>query len=317
MGFHFRLYNVNRKEKSKEISCRKHANKSKHGMIMTDRHGQSMRPFHSVHALSYQKGYKHASKKACLIGINYTDTPNRLYGCENDVQKMKYVLMAKFGYSVENITVITEKTRIKPTRMNILLQFSRLLIEAKSGDQLFFGFSGHGYYLPDKTGDETDGFDEIIITCDRSYVIDDEFRELMHKYMKPGVQLFGIFDNCHSGTIWDLRYDYDQRNMSKDSVQEPSVETNPQYKETPGQVILLSGCKDNEVSIDAMINGQYNGVLTCTFMELLLHEYIENVTTWRDILALTQYYITGMGFKQTPQFSTGRPMKLLTENVCI
>ena len=72
MGFHFRLYNVNRKEKSKEISCRKHANKSKHGMIMTDRHGQSMRPFHSVHALSYQKGYKHASKKACLIGINYT-----------------------------------------------------------------------------------------------------------------------------------------------------------------------------------------------------------------------------------------------------
>lgn len=263
-----------------------------------------------------------ANKKACLIGINYTGTPNRLYGCENDVRKIHHVLTHKCGYEARNITVITEQTTIKPTRRNILLQFVRLLIESKPGDQLFFGFSGHGYFVPDMDGDEEDGKDEIIITCENHYIVDDEFRALIHKYMKPDVQLFGFFDNCHSGTILDLRYEYDiplktvpfttidDINIGRSSREASTVpvQTNEQYVETPGQVILLSGCRDEEKSVDAMINGRFNGVLTCTFMEIILN-FPERLT-WYDAVQEMEFYIRKLGFEQRPLLSTGRPIDL-------
>lgn len=264
------------------------------------------------------------NKKACLVGINYTGTPNQLYGCENDVKKIHHVLTSKYGYESHNITILTEKTRLKPTRRNILLQFVRLLVESKAGDQLFFGFSGHGYSIEDKDGDEDDGKDEIIITCENHYIVDDEFRRLTQQYMKPGVQLFGFFDNCHSGTILDLRYEYDiplktkgfqtvddintdEHKVAHTPVQ---IQTNKQYLETPGQVILLSGCRDQQKSIDAMINGQFNGVLTCTFMEILLN--FPSTLTWYDAVQEMEFYIRKMRFDQRPLLSTGRQIDLHT-----
>jgi hypothetical protein len=65
---------------------------------------------------AYYKKMSTIRKKALLVGINYRNTESELNGCINDIINMKDVLITKFGYSIDDITVITDDTEIKPTR---------------------------------------------------------------------------------------------------------------------------------------------------------------------------------------------------------
>jgi hypothetical protein len=94
------------------------------------------------------------TKKALLIGINYVGTPYTLRGCINDVTKVKSQINS-YGFSNQNIKILTDNTPQKPTRENILLEFKNLLANANSGDTLFFLYSGHGTQILDKNNDET------------------------------------------------------------------------------------------------------------------------------------------------------------------
>jgi hypothetical protein len=145
-------------------------------------------------------------KNALLIGINYIGTPNELGGCINDVDAIKTKLM-ETGFT--NFITLTDKTEVKPIKQNILNAFTNLLKSGtKSGDLLCFFYSGHGSYIIDKSGDETDNRDETIVSLDMNIITDDELKSIIQNELKEGVTLLAIFDSCFSGSIFDLRYMY-------------------------------------------------------------------------------------------------------------
>jgi len=240
------------------------------------------------------------SKKALLVGINYRNTPYELYGCINDTKNIQTLLRDKFDY--KNFNLLTDDSASKPTKRNIVNELTNLLVNSKAGDNLFFLFSGHGSYMVDKNGDELDGRDELIFPIDGSnntYMTDDEIRKIIDNNLKPDTNLFMIFDSCFSGTICDLKYNY---------LVDGKLVDNSRVELTKSNVFVISGCADNDVSMDAVVS--YNnqninaGALTFTFLETIrvmginisLKTLIENM---RNLLETN-------GFQQIPQLSSGR-----------
>ena len=57
-------------------------------------------------------------KYAALIGLNYRNTPNEIYGCINDTTNIKNMLETKYGFN--NFVFLTDDTNNKPTKENII-----------------------------------------------------------------------------------------------------------------------------------------------------------------------------------------------------
>ena len=84
------------------------------------------------------------------------------------------------------------------------------------GDSLVFYFSGHGLRQPDFNNDELDGFDETICPVDfelEGMIFDNDINITIVRPLKQGVTLHAIVDACHSGTVLDLQYVYDQKRL--------------------------------------------------------------------------------------------------------
>ena len=233
------------------------------------------------------------SKKALLIGINYTGTSNELYGCINDVNSIKERI-TKQGFN--NINVITDLTTKKATRINILEGFKNLLMNCQAGDLLFFVYSGHGSYAIDRNGDEKDGRDELIVSCDLQGVLDDELKTLIQTYLKADVTLFALFDSCFSGSVLDLKYQF------MDSLNYENFTENSKQLETLGNVFMISGCTDNQTSADAVFEGKANGAMTWSLLESLKQK--PNVN-WRELVVNMRDLLKTSEFTQIPQFSCG------------
>ena len=233
------------------------------------------------------------SKKALLIGINYTGTSNELYGCINDVNSIKERI-TKQGFN--NINVITDLTTKKATRINILEGFKNLLMNCQAGDLLFFVYSGHGSYAIDRNGDEKDGRDELIVSCDLQGVLDDELKTLIQTYLKADVTLFALFDSCFSGSVLDLKYQF------MDSLDYDKFTENSKQLETQGNVIMISGCTDNQTSADAFINNKASGAMTWSLLEALKQKPI---CTWRELVINMRNLLKTSQYEQIPQFSCG------------
>lgn len=157
-------------------------------------------------------------------------------------------------------------------------------------------YSGHGSYSIDRNGDETDGCDELIVSCDLKSVLDDELKSLIQTHLKADVTLFALFDSCFSGSVLDLKYQF------MDSLNYEKFTENSKQLETPGNVIMISGCTDNQTSADAVFDNKPNGAMTWSLLESLKQKpnvnWRELVKTMRDLLKTSQ-------FTQIPQFSSG------------
>jgi hypothetical protein len=234
------------------------------------------------------------NKNALLIGINYTGTQNELYGCINDVIAVKDRI-SKSGFT--NINVMTDLTAQKATRTNILAEFKKLLINSRAGDLLFFLYSGHGSYAKDTNGDEPDGYDELIVACDLNPIRDDEFKSLVQSYLKPNVTLFAMFDSCFSGTMLDLKYQY-LNSLNYDKYTEY-----PSQTDTPGNVILVSGCTDEQTSADSVFNNKANGAMTWSLLEGLKQK---PNCTWRELIKTMRDLLKNGNYEQIPQLSSGQ-----------
>lgn len=236
-------------------------------------------------------------KKALLIGINYKNTKGELRGCVNDVNDLKKMLTSKYNYSSSNIRTLIDS---QATRKNILNQFTQLLRSGKSGETLFVSFSGHGYYWNDiYKKDEIDGKDELIVTVDNYAIVDDELKNIIDANLKENVTLIALFDNCHSGTILDLPYHYFKEN--KEMIHHSLC------KDTKGTVVCLSGCRDDQVSMDAYLQGDFNGALTFHFVEMLSQNHS---LTWKKLVDSLRINLQEKKFNQVPQITCGRKMDL-------
>jgi len=232
------------------------------------------------------------SKKALLIGINYINTSYQLTGCIDDTTRMKDLLSS---YGFNDFNVLTDLTTIKPTKFNILNQLKNLLVNAKSGDLLFFYYSGHGSYTFDRNKDETDGRDEMLVSSDLQGVVDDELKAVIQTHLRRDITIIGMFDACHSGTMLDLKYNYlDSNNYDKYSE-------NDKVSECEGNVIMISGCMDTQTSEEASIDNKTQGALTWSFIDCI------NKTpnsSWRELLRNMRSLLKANKFTQIPQLST-------------
>lgn len=230
------------------------------------------------------------NKKALLVGINYTNTQNELYGCINDVSNVKDRLNSQ-GFIVTTLTDFTEK---KPTKKNIIDEFTSLIMNSTSGDLLFFMYSGHGSNILDKNGDEKDRYDEMLVSGDLKAILDDELKTLINQYLNKDVTLFCMFDSCFSGTVLDLKYQF------LDSLNYDKYTENSNTTSTLGNVYMISGCTDNQTSADAFINNKPQGAMTWALLES-----IKSNITWRELIKSMRDKLKSSGYEQVPQFSSG------------
>ncbi|MEX0595891.1 MAG: caspase family protein [Candidatus Paceibacterota bacterium] len=232
-------------------------------------------------------------KKALLFGLDYLGTGSQLNGCINDANLIGTRIQAS-GFT--DIKFITDNTIVKPTRANILSEFKALLSGGIEGDLLFIYYSGHGSYTIDRNGDELDGKDELIIPLDFNAISDDELKSIIQENLKPNVTLFCLFDCCNSGTVLDLKYQY------LESLNYDNFTENDRNLETKGNVILLSGCRDDQYSYESLVNDKVHGAMSWAFNELTKTD--TNIT-WRTLLKNMRTRIKSSNFNQIPQLSSG------------
>jgi len=225
-----------------------------------------------------------------------------------------------------------------PTKENILAACHWLVREAQAGDRLLFHYSGHGTQVEDKSGDEIDGMDEAIVPLDyqsKGLIIDDDLHSILVRDLRRGVRLTAIFDSCHSGSALDLPFVYQPdgayksagiakrefsgevfRNFYKDPFNTlmnfPTMiaknrtarlidEKNMKELSCPADVIMISGCRDEQTSADAKLSEESSGVMSYALRFTLQNKpeptLIELLNDMRDFLIEKK-------FPQIPQMST-------------
>jgi hypothetical protein len=120
------------------------------------------------------------------------------------------------NFKNEEITILMDDGQhTHPTRANIEKAFHELAFSCQAGDAVFFHFAGHGGTTPDLDGDETDGYlsEESMYPVDymeQGEIIDDDIFKKLLVPLPQGVHMTAVVDCCHSGTIFDLPFEYDE-----------------------------------------------------------------------------------------------------------
>ena len=208
------------------------------------------------------------SKRAILIGCNYTATPSiKLTGCINDIVNVRNVLIDAYGYSDSNIFTLRDDDKTKlPNKTNILNIINKVVAMSSANDMLWIHYSGHGTRIKDTNGDEVDGFDECIVPCDYNtagVVTDDELFAIL-KNAKCRTMI--CLDSCYSGSGCDLQYTINYNN----GIIVKSVNTRTRSIANTN-VVMLSGCRDEQTSADAYdtVSSRGVGAFTQTLLETL------------------------------------------------
>jgi hypothetical protein len=243
-------------------------------------------------------------RKSLHVGINYRGQGGELSGCIGDVQNL-----VKFLPRDVDAFILTDDTPAKPTRENILNELKKLVANMKSGDISYFQYSGHGSQIRDRNGDEEDGADEVILPIDYAtagVIIDDEIFDIVKKVPRDA-WLFCFMDCCHSGTCIDLKYNYGRG--ASGMLEGPKI-TN--HVETEGNIVMISGCRDNQTSADTIeenpITGklQAQGAMTWALLKMVSEQ--KNLT-FRSLLNGIYQKIGGF-YDQVPQLAFGRNINI-------
>ncbi|PKY46017.1 hypothetical protein RhiirA4_401948 [Rhizophagus irregularis] len=287
-------------------------------------------------------------KRAVLIGINYYHSEYQLRGCINDVNNIKKFLTGHYGFEESNMKILTDEQldpELFPTRENIIKAIKWLVHDPQENDSYFFHYSGHGGQVKDEAGDEEDGYDETIMPVDfmtNGQIIDDELHALMVAPLPKGVRLTVIFDCCHSGTVLDLPYVYSTRGVVKESnilslgsksiinagfsyikggviksikeIKNAATEyqkirrKNIETKGSPADVIMFSGCKDEQTSADAQMAGEQ--VVTGAMSHALVTSLNKNAhPTYQELLNSIREVLKTK-YAQKPQLSASHVMNM-------
>ena len=108
------------------------------------------------------------TKKALVVGINYTGSSSQLNGCVNDANNLNQLLQTYFQYSETDITLMTDdKTGVNyPSHANITQKIESLANDSENLSEIWISFSGHGSYVNDNNNDESDNNDEVLVPID-------------------------------------------------------------------------------------------------------------------------------------------------------
>jgi hypothetical protein len=263
------------------------------------------------------------AKRALLIGVNeYTIPGANLRGCVNDVHNIAAALTDLYGFAESDITMLLDGDATKAAMTRAI---SGLVDTAAPGDVLYLHYSGHGSNVPDTNGDEvTDHRDEILCPHDLDWndpLTDDWLRATFDR-LNPGASLTIVMDCCHSGS--------NTREPHLPGGPEPEVISrflpNPDDEASGGEFTgtprrrgrrsrdenvhvvdiaetLVSGCRDDQTSADATIEGTYNGALTYYLVQAMRDD---PAVTYRTLHAKTLAGLSG-DYDQVPQLEGRAP----------
>lgn len=221
---------------------------------------------------------KYSKVIALLIGVTYNNSDYYLPGCDQDAIRFQSFLHSN-GIGIENTIIMTEnespESELYPSKQNILNQLNQILefSNTLSDTLVIFYYSGHGSNLIDRTGDEVDGRDEVLCPTDFStsgLITDDYLKSEFIDKLNSNITLFSLIDACHSGTIFDLKYTYNNvlTVVNKKQVNVPLNNNKITNQKDTSQctAINISGCRDSQTSIVAYINNQPQSLLTWAFI---------------------------------------------------
>jgi hypothetical protein len=226
--------------------------------------------------------------KAFLWGLNYSGDC-KLNGCINDVKNMVSKIYAPLGIPCQMYN--DQDNYAQCTRAGLTKGLKQMVAESWKLKEIYWHYSGHGSSRPDKNGDEKDGKDELLVPADyqkAGCIPDDELYDIFTK-ASPNCEWRILFDCCHSATMLDLLYRWDNR-------KKPTVENI--HCALPSKILTISGCLDSQTSADALIDDEYAGALTAVFIETLKECKSNNVF---DIVDRLTVRLKEDGYSQIPK----------------
>lgn len=268
------------------------------------------------------------SRRAFLVGLNrYPDPRNNLKGCVNDVLLMSKTLREQYGFEgASGVRLLTDE---RATTVAIRKGLEWLVGDAAAGDSLVFHYSGHGSQVRDVHGDElADDLDEIICPYDMDWsdpFTDDDLAEIFGRVPR-GTLVTVILDCCHSGTglrnylrpELPVRYKFlpapvEVRHRSEPRIENRGVDrsltmtgadSRLQVRRfgislTTTNAVLIAGCRSDQTSADAWIDGDYHGALTYYLWRALRDAKWK--TTYRKLIKATGAALADHNYDQVPQ----------------
>lgn len=247
-------------------------------------------------------------RRALCVGINdYPGYANDLSGCVNDAEDWTRALQG-LGFTV---TTILDGDAHKD---NVVRLLREMIEQSKYRDTIVFTYSGHGTWVPDTDGDESDGRDEAMCMHNLDsggLLMDDEIHQIFSA-RRYGVRASIMSDSCHSGTVLKA---FNTGPVAKGTpkfispalipsvpiTEEQAVEIEQRAKPkstSRSSAVLISGCADTEYSYDANFFGRPNGAFTWSALDVL-----RGARTYRDWYTRIRNRLPNDSYPQTPQLS--------------
>jgi len=247
-------------------------------------------------------------KRALLVGCNYPGSQAELSGCVNDVLRMSSMLRTRYSFSPYEMRILTDDGHSPhgySTRANIAEGMRWLVEGAQPGDALFFHYSGHGGQQEDPNYAEEDGYDETILPTDFQHagmIVDDEIFDTIIAPLQSGTKLTAVMDCCHSGTGLDLPFIWQHGQWIE--------EDNPCH--SAGDVILISGCLDEQTSADATGHrGEAAGAMTTALCDSLEEHAPGSAPACGQLLEAMRSKLLQRGFDQIPNLTSSQRFNTL------
>lgn len=267
---------------------------------------------------------------ALLVGINkYPGCP--LNGCVNDITDMVDYLVKWKKFDKGGVQMLVDE---RATTDAIKTRLMWLVKSAKSGDRVLFHYSGHGAQVPSHDpAHNIHGMADVICPVDFDWsparMVDDKFFFDLFSTMPTGVKFNWISDSCHSGDLFrdiplpgnphkvtpraypmpvDIAF-HNEVARHKGHVPQGMARAARALDNGLLEVGFISGCRSDQTSADAFIQGRYNGALTYFLLQALKQESMErtfNPRPIKDVVLAVNQALTQNGYEQRPQVEGSR-----------
>jgi len=257
-------------------------------------------------------------KNSLHIGINnYPGTGMDLSGCVNDANDWQNTLKDK-GFKTK---IILDS---ECTKANVIDAIQELIDNTGPDDIGVITYSGHGTWVPDVSGDESDGRDEALALYDvktAGPLLDDTLVEIF-RTRGYSARIIFISDSCHSGTVSRSvnfldeegsdtsipRYMPPEVFLDDDMLfHAKKVENIKPICPPESPALLMSGCKDTEYSYDARFKGKPNGAFTYVALKELKELSADD--TYQIWFQKIKKTLPHQRYPQTPQLQATKSQK--------